>query len=387
MRKRAVLAEGSGGAGAFTRRSSRRPKAVVAMSGGVDSSVAAALMVEEGYDVTGVMLKLWRGEAANNNSGCCNLDAASDARRVADSLGIDFYVFNFAERFESTVIKDFQSAYSMGRTPNPCVRCNQWIKFGALMERAEGLGADVLVTGHYARIRENAGRFSLLRGKDPAKDQSYVLWMLNQRDLARTRLPIGEMHKSETRAIAEDLGLRTARKPDSQEICFVAAGDLGGYVEKNVSGGNEAGPIVDGRGRSLGAHKGIARYTVGQRKGLGISIGEPLYVTSIDADTNSIRVGHKDDLEVSRIVVNEVSWVSGPPPLGTRVFAQHRAHGEVHEAVVTDADPSTLGFEYVSPALAVAPGQSAVLYSAESPDEVLGGGVIEATTTSAARSA
>jgi tRNA-specific 2-thiouridylase len=357
------------------------------MSGGVDSSVAAALMVEQGYDVTGVMLKLWRGEAANNNSGCCNLDAASDARRVADSLGIDFYVFNFAERFESTVIKDFQSAYSRGRTPNPCVRCNQWIKFGALMERAEGLGADFLVTGHYARIRENAGRLSLLRGKDPAKDQSYVLWMLNQRDLARTRLPIGEMHKSETRAIAEDLGLRTARKPDSQEICFVAAGDLGGYVEKNVSGGNEAGPIVDGRGRSLGTHKGIARYTVGQRKGLGIAIGEPLYVTSIDADTNSIRVGHKDDLEVSRIVVKEVSWVSDPPPPGTRVFAQHRAHGEVHEAVVTEAGSSTLGFEYVSPALAVAPGQSAVLYSADSPDEVLGGGVIEATTTSAARSA
>jgi tRNA-uridine 2-sulfurtransferase len=364
-----------------------RPKAVVAMSGGVDSSVAAALMVQDGYDVTGVMLKLWRGAAANNNSGCCNIDAAADARRVADALGIDFYVFNFAERFEDTVVKDFQTAYASGHTPNPCVRCNQWIKFGALMERAEALGADALVTGHYARIREQGGRYKLLRGNDPAKDQSYVLWMLDQSALARTRLPIGEMNKSETRAIAGELGLRTATKPDSQEICFVASGDLGSYVEQNVAGGATEGAIVDTSGKSLGKHKGIARYTVGQRKGLGISLGEPLYVTSIDAGANEITVGSRDDLAVGWIGVSEAGWVDGPPVPGTRAYLQHRAHGEVHEATVRVADGDRIDLEYVEPALAVAPGQSAVLYSADDPDEVLGGGVIAETARAVAHTA
>jgi tRNA-specific 2-thiouridylase len=363
-----------------------RKKAVVAMSGGVDSSVAAALMVEQGYDVTGVMLKLWRGEAANNNSGCCNLDAASDARRVADSLGIDFYVFNFAERFESTVIRDFQESYSQGRTPNPCVRCNQWIKFGALMERAEALRADVLVTGHYARIREERGRFRLLRGVDPRKDQSYVLWMLDQRDLARTKLPIGEMHKSETRAIAADLGLRTAAKPDSQEICFVASGDVGKYVEANVAGGTSSGPIVDSSGNKLGSHRGIARYTIGQRKGLGISLGEPVYVTSIDSASNAITVGSRDELAVEAIYAAEVNWVHESPVPGTPVLLQHRAHGEVHRAIVRSADGYSVELEYDEPALAVAPGQSAVLYSLEW-DEVIGGGVIAETDRVAARTA
>ncbi len=364
-----------------------RPKALVAMSGGVDSSVAAALMVQDGYEVTGVMLKLWRGEAVNNDSGCCNVDAASDARRVADSLGIDFYVFNFAEKFESTVIKDFQSAYADGRTPNPCVRCNQWIKFGALMERAEAVGADVLVTGHYARIREENGRYRLLRGNDPGKDQSYVLWMLDQRDLARTRLPIGEMKKAETRAIAADLGLRTASKPDSQEICFVASGDLGKYVEQNVPAGTDEGSIVDTAGNRLGGHKGIARYTVGQRKGLGISLGEPVYVTSIDAGSNEITVGNRDELAVGGVAASEVSWVDAPPAAGERTFVQHRAHGEVHEAIVRGAEARSVELEYLDPALAVAPGQSAVLYSADKPDEVLGGGIIAATVPAAARSA
>jgi tRNA-specific 2-thiouridylase len=344
-------------------------------------------MVQDGYDVTGVMLKLWRGEAANNNSGCCNIDAASDARRVADSLGIDFYVFNFAERFESTVIKDFQSAYARGLTPNPCVRCNQWIKFGALMERAEALGADVLVTGHYARIREEGGRYRLLRGIDPAKDQSYVLWMLDQRDLERTRLPIGEMNKTETRKIAAELGLRTAAKPDSQEICFVASGDLATYVEDNVAVGATEGPIVDMAGQEVGQHMGIARYTVGQRKGLGISLGEPVYVTSIDAESNAITIGSRDDLVVSGIVAEETSWVRQAPAPGSGIFLQHRAHGEVREAVVREADDRGVTIDYVDRATAVAPGQSAVLYSAEDPDEVLGGGVIASTVPAVARSA
>jgi tRNA-uridine 2-sulfurtransferase len=208
----------------------------------VDSSVSAALLKEEGYDVTGIMLKLWRGEAANNNSGCCNVGAAEDARRVADTLDIPFYVFNFAERFEDSVIRDFHATYASGRTPNPCVRCNQWIKFDALLERAKSLGADVLATGHYARVRRDGRRYRLLRGVDRAKDQSYVLWMLSQEELARTRFPVGDMDKSETREIAASLGLRTAAKPDSQEICFVREGDLGAYVEEHLSEANVPGP-------------------------------------------------------------------------------------------------------------------------------------------------
>ncbi|MEA2487142.1 MAG: tRNA-uridine 2-sulfurtransferase, partial [Actinomycetota bacterium] len=257
-------------------------KAVVAMSGGVDSSVAAALLVEAGYDVTGIMLKLWRGEAANSNSGCCNLGAADDARRVADVLGIPFYVLNFAERFEDTVVADFHRTYAGGRTPNPCVRCNQWIKFDALLDKADALGAEILATGHYARVRRTKTGYELLRGVDPNKDQSYVLWMLSQDELAGVRFPVGEMNKPETRRIAERLGLRTAKKPDSQEICFVRDGDLPSYIEESMPEASVPGAIATTDGQVVGRHSGIARYTVGQRKGLGISLGVPVFVTNID---------------------------------------------------------------------------------------------------------
>src|SRR5918999_4258694 len=213
-----------------------RGKAVVAMSGGVDSSVAAALLVEAGYDVTGIMLKLWRGDEINHSSGCCSVGAADDARRVADVLGIPFYVLNFADRFEEKVIANFHADYAAGRTPNPCIRCNQWIKFDALYERAQALGADVLATGHYARVRERDGSFQLLRGVDANKDQSYVLWMLGEDELAHSRFPVGEMDKPTTRRIAADLGLRTAQKPDSQEICFVRTGDVGSYIADHIEG-------------------------------------------------------------------------------------------------------------------------------------------------------
>lgn len=353
-------------------------KAVVAMSGGVDSSVAAALLVERGYDVTGIMLKLWRGDAANNNSGCCNLGAAEDARRVADVLGIPFYVLNFAERFEDTVVRNFHEDYASGRTPNPCVRCNQWVKFGALLERAEMLGADVLATGHYARVVvDHAGRYSLLRGLDPNKDQSYVLWMLSQRELARTLFPVGDMHKTETRAIAQQLGLRTATKPDSQEICFVKDGDLGSYVEQNI--GSVPGPLVDTAGTRLGEHAGIARYTVGQRRGLGIALGKPVFVTSVDAATNTVTVGERRDLEVGGIIVAESSFTREPLGAGDVILVQHRAHGEVSAATVVDTAGGSLEIAFDEPVLAVAPGQSAAFYSLPRPDLLLGGGVIAAT--------
>jgi len=353
-------------------------KAVVAMSGGVDSSVTAALLVEAGYDVTGIMLKLWKGDEQNNNSGCCNLGAAEDARRVADVLGIPFYVFNFADRFEQTVIADFDATYAAGRTPNPCIRCNQWIKFDALLERARDLGADVLATGHYARVRERDGRYRLLRGIDTAKDQSYVLWMLTQSELAHCRFPVGDMTKPETRAIAADLGLRTASKPDSQEICFVREGDLGAYLSDRVAAADRPGEIVDTSGHVVGEHAGVARYTIGQRKGLGISLGTPVFVTAIDAASDRIVVGDRSNLLVDRLRLDEVSFVDDAPGPDDDVLVQYRAHGEVAPARVM-AGSEGLEIAFSTPVEAVAPGQSAVLYRASEPDELLGGGIVAST--------
>ena len=358
-------------------------KALVAMSGGVDSSVAAALMVDAGYDVTGVMLKLWRGEAENNASGCCNLYAAEDARRVADVLDIPFYCLNFAEAFESTVIKDFHADYAAGRTPNPCVRCNQWIKFGTLRDKAKALGADVLVTGHYARVREVGGVKRLLRGVDPNKDQSYVLWMLTQDDLAHTKFPVGEMTKPETRRIAAELGLRTADKPDSQEICFVRNGDTAAYIDSNVPEASRPGPIVDADGTTVGTHRGIGHYTVGQRRGLGVTLGHPVFVTSIDPAQNVLTVGERDDLLVGGVLTEEASFVHRRPDDGMQVVAQHRAHGELHPARVETTGEGSFRIAYERPATSVAPGQSLVIYDAGAPDELVGGGVISATVPAA----
>lgn len=361
-----------------------KPKAVVAMSGGVDSSVAAALLKEDGYDVTGIMLKLWRGEEINNNSGCCNLGAADDARRVAAALDIPFYVFNMADRFEATVINDFTATYRDGRTPNPCVRCNQWIKFDALLDRATGLGADVLATGHYARVRRDGERYRLLRGIDPTKDQSYVLWMLTQAHLAHVRFPVGEMSKSETRSIAGELGLRTAAKPDSQEICFVRDGDIGRYIEENVLGAGEAGPVVDASGAVVGEHRGAVRYTIGQRKGLGVALGHPVFVTGIDTSSNTVVVGDRSELAVARMLVSEASYVGARPPEGALVLVQYRAHGDATPGRVTKGTPNSFEVSFDAPVEAVAPGQSVALYSRTEPDELVAGGIIATTTPAAA---
>ncbi|MBA3431805.1 MAG: tRNA 2-thiouridine(34) synthase MnmA, partial [Actinobacteria bacterium] len=331
------------------------------------------------YDVTGVMLKLWKGEAANNNSGCCNVGAAEDARRVADVIGIPFYVLNFADKFGDTVVRDFHEAYASGQTPNPCVRCNQWVKFGALMERAKSLGADVLATGHYARVRNDNGRYRLLRGADADKDQSYVLWMLSQQELAHTTLPIGELEKSETRRIATELGLRTAAKPDSQEICFVKGGDVGTYVDTNIPQGSTPGPIVDREGHVVGEHRGIAHYTVGQRRGLGISLGAPVFVSDIDASKNELVVGERNELDVGAFVTQESSFVGGAPSKGVRLLVQHRAHGDSYPALIRTIEGATCTVDFEGPVEAVAPGQSAAFYSAETPDEVVGGGIIAST--------
>ena len=358
-------------------------RAVVAMSGGVDSSVAAALLVERGYDVTGIMLKLWKGEAENNASGCCNLGAADDARRVADALGIPFYVLNFADRFAGSVIQNFHDDYAAGRTPNPCVRCNQWIKFDALLERADALGADYLATGHYARVTHDGDRFALRRGVDPRKDQSYVLWMLSQKQLARCLFPVGEMEKTETRRIAAELGLRTAAKPDSQEICFVRNGDVREYMSSNVPEAVQEGPILDGEGHTIGTHGGIGNYTIGQRRGLGISLGEPVFVTGIDAADRSITIGSRRDLEVDGFSTDETSWTGSVPPPGTEVLVQHRAHGDTSEGVIERASDGRCDVALSRPVEAMAPGQSAAFYDSSS-DELLGGGIIAATVRASA---
>jgi tRNA-specific 2-thiouridylase len=360
-------------------------KAVVAMSGGVDSSVAAAALVADGFEVTGVMLKLWRGESANTASGCCNVGAAEDARRVADVLDIPFYVLNLADRFEDSVVKDFHQAYAAGKTPNPCVRCNQWVKFDALFERAMALGADVLATGHYARVRQRDGWFRLLRGRDERKDQSYVLWMLTQHQLAHSLFPVGEHDKKETRRIAGELGLRTAAKPDSQEICFVPAGDFDAYVGDEMGVAARPGPILDGAGRVLGEHRGIGRYTVGQRKGLGISLGVPLFVTHLDANANAVVVGPRAELAVSELSVDEVSFTAQiPEAAGVEVLVQHRAHGEVAAGTLFPESHGRVVVRYQEPVQAVAPGQSAAFYNATAPDELIGGGIISATVPASA---
>ncbi|HWL66706.1 MAG TPA: tRNA 2-thiouridine(34) synthase MnmA [Actinomycetota bacterium] len=354
-------------------------KAVVAMSGGVDSSVAAALLVEQGYDVTGVMLKLWRGEAENNNSGCCNLGAAEDARRVADVLGIPFYVFNFAEDFERSVIADFHATYAAGRTPNPCVRCNQWIKFETLLDRARQLGADLLATGHYARVIKDGDRYALKRGVDKSKDQSYVLWMLTQDELAHVAFPVGDQVKSRTRALAAQLGLRTAAKPDSQEICFVRNGDVGAYLDQHV--GRKPGEIVDADGTVLGRHDGIGRFTIGQRKGLGISVGMPRFVSHIDAVGGRVTVGSRADLAVAAFSAEELHLVDADLPPGSGIFIQHRAHGEVNPGEVVARGRDRIEIEFDTSVEAVAPGQSAAFYSTDDPDLLLGGGIISETAS------
>jgi tRNA-specific 2-thiouridylase len=260
------------------------------------------------------------------------------------------------------------------------VRCNQWIKFDALLDRARAFDADILATGHYARVREAHGSRRLLRGADPRKDQSYVLWMLSQEELARCAFPVGEMQKSETRRIARDLGLRTAAKPDSQEICFVRGGDVRAYVSDRIPEANRPGPILDTSGRLLGEHRGIGHYTVGQRKGLGVALGHPVFVAAIDPVANAVVVGGHEEVATSGFVGEEVSFVGESPIDGCEVLVQHRAHGDVAPArIYLDSG----GFEIVfdRPVEAVAPGQSAALYSAEDPDELLGGGIIASTTT------
>jgi tRNA-specific 2-thiouridylase len=347
-------------------------RVVVAMSGGVDSSVAAALLVEAGHEVIGITLHL-----AGDASRCCALDDAEDARRVAARLGIRFHVANYRERFRAEVIEPFAEAYLEGRTPIPCVACNSRFKFRHLLERARALGASSVATGHYARIAVDpeTGARRLLAGSDAAKDQSYFLFELGPLELARARFPVGGLRKSEVRARARALGLAIADKPESQEICFVPDGAYARVVEALRPEARErGGEVVDGEGRALGRHRGVHHFTVGQRRGLGLSAAEPLYVTAIDAASRRVTVGRREALRASGAEVSGVRWVSGATPRGpvrARVRVRHRDPGA--DATVTPECGARASVRFDAPVLAVTPGQAAVFYAGE---EVLGGGWI-----------
>ncbi len=352
----------------------RRGKArvLMAMSGGVDSSLAAALLVEAGYDVVGVAMRLWAGES---DSGCCSLDDFLDARLVAEQLGMPFYVMDFRAVFEHAVVDDFVAEYGRGRTPNPCARCNQFVKFAALWERARELGASHLATGHYARVGAAADGPTLLRGADPGKDQSYFLFGIERAMLAHTLFPVGGLSKPAVRAAAAQRGLSVARKPDSQEVCFAAPGQHAAFVEaRSATGPPRRGWVVDSDGRQLVPHDGVHRFTIGQRRGLGLAGSEaPRYVTAIDGDRGTVRVGPAEQVVSAGVVVDAVNWLAPPPPVGAAVALQIRSRSAAQPARLLAAGASGFSAVGAEGLRAVTPGQAAVLYAGE---RVLGGGWI-----------
>jgi tRNA-specific 2-thiouridylase len=346
-------------------------RALVAMSGGVDSSVAAALMRDAGHEVIGVTLKLWAGPNGEApTAGCCTVSDAEDARRVAGQLDIPYYVLDYTDEFRDGVVHRFVDDYVSGRTPNPCIECNRTVKFDRLLGRLDEFDSDLLVTGHHARSRGAAGTWSLLRGADRAKDQSYVLSMLGQRELSRTRFPVGELTKAEVRSLAAGLGLRTAAKPESMDICFVGRRDYRSFVSEVSPGSAVSGPVVDTSGKELGRHHGVVGFTIGQRRGLGVAVGEPRYVVGIEPSTATVVLGRRDELGVIGLGLRQVTWVDGVSRSG-RVDAQYRAHGDAVPAFV---EGESLVFD--QPQEAVAPGQTIAFYDG---DTVLGGALIAHT--------
>ncbi len=343
-------------------------RALVAMSGGVDSSVAAALMKDVGLDVVGVTLKLWSGPNGEApTAGCCTVSDAEDARRVAAELDIPYYVLDYTDEFKGGVVDRFVSDYASGKTPNPCIECNRTVKFDHLLDRLDEFECDVLVTGHHARTARKNGSYSLLRGADRAKDQSYVLSMLSQAQLSRTRFPVGELTKPKVRQIAAGMGMRTAHKPESMEICFVGQDDYRGFLRSHAPEVFEPGTMVDTDGEELGAHDGVVGFTVGQRRGLGLGGGEPRFVVKIEPETATIVLGVKEDLSVRGVELDHVTWTSGSWD-DRPVSAQYRAHGEPVPAIIHG---TTLDFD--EPQRAIAPGQTVAFYEG---DEVLGGALI-----------
>ena len=342
-------------------------RVMVAMSGGVDSSVAAARLADEGHEVVGVTLKLWGGES---DQGCCSVSDVDDARRVAQQLGIDHHVFNFGDSFTEHVVGPYIADHAAGRTPNPCIECNRHVKFDALVRRAEALGFDVVATGHHARIADGPNGPRLARGADRAKDQSYVLYVVPGRDLARVLLPVGEMTKAEVRAEAAARGLRSAAKADSQDVCFITARDgrttfLGERIPLHP------GRVVDEHGVEVGTVPAVELVTVGQRKGLGIELGSPRYVTAVDRAERVVHVGPPEALLDDEVTVEQVVWAD--EPMGGRLLVQCSAHGEARPGTVESVGPDRFEVRWDEPQRRVAPGQSVVLYDN---DTVVGGGIV-----------
>ncbi len=345
------------------------------MSGGVDSSVAACLLREQDYEVLGSHMKLLHLSSGGVDHGCCGPRARADAEEVARIAGFDFEVVDMSETFEETVLDDFFSEHEAGRTPNPCVRCNEHIKFGAFLSRADDLGIDFVATGHYARTACDAnGRWHLLKGADPAKDQSYMLHTLGQGQLARSLFPVGSQAKSVTRAHAERLGLPVAGKPDSQEVCFVPGADHAAFIEEYVPRLARPGEVVDVDGEVVGEHRGAFRFTVGQRRGLGVSRPEPSYVVEVDAAANRVVVGPGELLARQGLTADRVSWVAGSPPAFDPFEAEVRIRYRGNDVPsIIEANGDTARVDFHAPQRGIAPGQSVVIYRDE---ELLGGGRI-----------
>ncbi len=358
-------------------------RVIVAMSGGVDSSVAAALLVKEGYEVIGITMKTWGfmevGGAPKYESGCCSLDAIFDAKSVANMLGIPHYTVDFTKAFESTVINNFVDEYLSGRTPNPCVVCNRKIKWEELLKKADSLDANFVATGHYAIIDfdEKEKRYRLKHSSDNPKDQTYALWGLSQLSLSRTLFPLGNLKKNEVRKIAEELGLKNAKKPDSQEICFVADNDYERFLKEripDVIDKIQGGDIIY-HGKKVGHHRGIPFYTIGQRRRLGISLGKPVFVKNIDTKNNVIEIGDKEELLENDVFAYDVNYVSKSElKAGEKVFGKIRYSDKPTEANIIYADDKEIHVRFVEPKNAVTPGQSLALYDKEG--YLLAGGII-----------
>jgi len=350
-----------------------KKKVMLGMSGGVDSSVAAYLLQKEGYEVIGVTMQIWTD--TSHDDGCCSLSAVEDARRVANKLGISYYVFNMKEDFQKYVIEYFVKEYESGRTPNPCIACNRYVKFGSLLDKAKSMDIDYIATGHYAIIEKSKDRYLLKKAVDDSKDQSYVLYNLTQEQLSKTLFPLGKYKKSEIREIAKELAFGVASKPDSQEICFVDDNDYNNFIKSHSNSVSKIGEIVDTKGNVLGHHNGITKFTIGQRRGLGIALGKPMFVVDIDVGSNKVILGENEELFVKEIYAYDLNWISiDNLKKSLKIKAKIRYKAQEQDATVEPLENGKVKITFNEKQRAPTSGQSVVFYEN---DIVLGGGIIE----------